>query len=166
VNTMTGRFISEEELRTFEGWLEGQAIDAAALTPEELKIWRGYFEEMQLRVEKTPKVGAMKLRPVAGEQKYAAAIRDQDGLWLTMWVRCSKKGEIFILYPREPDAGNPHASYHSSGRFHHKSHGHAMLMLEKQMPTTNFKGSEHLGMYYGHGRASGAVVSRTYSMAL
>src|SRR4051794_276532 len=129
---MADRFITEEELHTFEGWLKAQAVDLVALAPDELKMWRGYFEEAQLRAARTPKVGSMKLRPVTGEQKYAVAIRDHDGLWLTMWVRCSKKGEIFVLYPREPGAGNPHASYHSSGSFHHKSHDHAMLVLEKQ----------------------------------
>jgi hypothetical protein len=36
--------------------------------------------------------------------------------------RCSPKGEIFVMYPRA-DAGNPHASYHLDGTYHHKSYG-------------------------------------------
>ena len=38
-------FISEDDLRTFEGFLKYQAVDPAALTPDELTMWRGYFEE-------------------------------------------------------------------------------------------------------------------------
>jgi len=100
----------------------------------------------------------MKLREVPGEQKYAVATRDDFGLWLTMWVRCSSpKGEIFILYPRAGDAGNPHASYHVKGRFHQKSHDRAMLPQQRQPLTAAFKESEHLGIYHGHGTSMGAV---------
>jgi len=99
----------------------------------------------------------MKLRAVAGEQKYAVAIQNR-GLWLTMWVRCSSpKGQIFIMYPRAGDAGNPHASYHEKGRFHQKSYDRAMLPQQRQSLTADFKDSEHLGIYYGHGTSTGAV---------
>ena len=34
-------FIREDDLKTFEGWLRYQGIDAAT-TPEELETWRGF----------------------------------------------------------------------------------------------------------------------------
>jgi hypothetical protein len=90
-------FISEDDLLTFEGFLKYQAIDPAMLTPDELAMWRGYFDEATRLWESSPKVGLMKLRPVPGEQKYAVPIRDGSDLWLTIWVRCSPKGEIFVM---------------------------------------------------------------------
>ena len=33
-------FISEEDLKTFEGWLRYQGMDAATSAPEELEKWR------------------------------------------------------------------------------------------------------------------------------
>jgi hypothetical protein len=145
-------FISEDDLRTFEGF--------PALTPDELRMWRGYFEEaMQVR-ETSPKVGLMKLRPAPGEQKYGVALRDGAALWLTMWVRCSAKGEIFVMYPRA-DAGNPHASYHLDGSYHHKSYGSAGIRQTKQSLNAAFRESEHLGLYISHGKSTGAVCDRT-----
>src|ERR1700730_18272914 len=38
-------FISEDELKTFEGWLQYQGVDASSLTPEQLKMWRGLLDE-------------------------------------------------------------------------------------------------------------------------
>jgi hypothetical protein len=67
-------FISEDDLRTFEGWLKYQAMNPAELTPDELAKWRGYFEEARERAESNPKVGLMKLRQVPGEQKYGVAL--------------------------------------------------------------------------------------------
>jgi hypothetical protein len=93
-------FISEDDLLTFDGFLKYQAIDPVMLTPDELAMWRGYFDEAMQRRESSRKVGLMKLRAAHGDQKYAVAIRDGSDLWLTMWVRCSPKGEIFIMYPR------------------------------------------------------------------
>jgi hypothetical protein len=155
---MSGDFISEEDLLTFEGFLKYQAVDPAMLTPDELAMWRGYFDETARSRTSAPKVGLMKLAPVPGEQKYAVAIRDGADLWLTMWVRCSLKGEVFIMYPRAGGAsGNPHASYHLNGIFHQKSHNQAGLRQQRQPLTASFKESEHLGIYSGHGRGSGAV---------
>jgi hypothetical protein len=41
---MVQRFISEDDLKTFDGWLRYQGIDAAT-TPAELETWRGIFDE-------------------------------------------------------------------------------------------------------------------------
>jgi hypothetical protein len=149
-------FISEDDLLTFEGFLKYQAVDPAMLTPDELAMWRGFFDETARLRESSPKVGLMKLRQAPGEQKYGVALRDGAELWLTMWVRCSPKGEIFVMYPRA-DAGNPHASYHADGTYHHKSYGSTGIHQTKQPLTATFKESEHLGMYMGHGKNTGAV---------
>jgi hypothetical protein len=155
---MENNFISEDDLQTFGGFLKYQAVDPAMLTPDELAMWRGYFDEAVRRRASAPKLGLMKLSRDPGEQKYAVAIRHGDDLWLTMWVRCSPKGEVFILYPRAGrEAGDPHASYHLSGIFHQKGHGKARLRHQRQPLTPSFKESEHLGIYLGHGKSSGAV---------
>jgi hypothetical protein len=36
-------FISEDDLKTFEGWLRYQGVDAATNAPEELQMWQGLF---------------------------------------------------------------------------------------------------------------------------
>jgi len=155
---MTDDFISEDDLRTFEGFLKYQGIDAKALSDDEREAWQDIFEDGAARVAATPKVGLMKLRPVAGEQKYAVAIRDGSDLWLTFWIRCSPKGDIYLFYPRSDRTVDAHASYHRSGDFHQKSYGREFAPTKRQRPDQNFKGAEHLGAYTGHGgRKIGAV---------
>src|SRR5262249_13884228 len=104
-----------------------------------------------------PKVGLMKLQPVPGEQKYAVAIRKNSSLWLTLWVRCSRKGEVFIMYPRGDRDWDAHASYHLNGTFHQKSFRNVFCTQKRPPLTGAFKGCEHLGMYGGHGTTNGAV---------
>ena len=120
-------------------------------------MWRGIFEDVRRSGETTPKVGLMKLSRVAGEQKYAVAIRDGADLWLTMLVRCSPKGEVFVMYPGGNARGDAHASYHIDGTFHHKSHGGKWHVEKRQPLTASFQGREHLGAYAGHGKSTGAV---------
>jgi hypothetical protein len=150
-------FIIEDDLRTFEGWAKYQGFDPTTSTPEELEIWRGLFDEATRLRQSSPKVGLMKLQPVPGEQKYAVALRDGSELWLTMWVRCSRKGEIFIMYPRGDRDWDSHTSYHLDGTLHLKSFGFKGLSQKRQPLTAAFRGSEHLGLYKGHGKGSGAV---------
>src|SRR5262249_18005720 len=133
-------------------------VDTATLRPDELKMWREIFDEMRQRCAATPKVGMMKLQPVSGEQRYAVAIHKGADLWLTMWVRCSRRGEVFIMYPRGDRDWDAHASYHLDGTLHQKSYGKIMgAPLKRQPLTAAFKGSEHLGMYGGHGTGKGAT---------
>jgi len=153
---MDDDFISEVDLLTFEGFLKYHAVPAMK-TPEELELWRGLFDEATRRRESSPKVGLMKLQAVPGEQKYAVALRDGSELWLTMWVRCSRKGEIFMMYPRGDRDWDAHGSYHLNGTFHQKSFGFKVLSQNRQPLTAAFRGSEHLGLYKGHGESSGAV---------
>jgi len=155
-NSMDDDFTSEDDLLTFEGFLKYHAVPATS-TPEELELWRGLFDEATRRRESSPKVGLMKLQAVPGEQKYAVALRDGSELWLTMWVRCSRKGEIFMMYPRGDRDWDAHASYHLNGTFHQKSFGFKVLSQKRQPLTAAFRGSEHLGLYKGHGKSSGAV---------
>lgn len=90
-------FISEDSLKTFDGWMKYQAVDPAMLTPEQLATWRQAFEDVQRRRAARPKVGLMKLQPVPGEYRYAVAVEDGADLWLTLWVRRSRKGSDGIL---------------------------------------------------------------------
>ena len=147
----------EDDLQTFEGWLGIQGHDPDMLTPDDLAMWRGQFDDAMQRRASSPKVGLMKLR--APGQKYGVALRDESGLWLTLWIRCAPKGDVYILYPRGEQKWDPHASYHHDGTFHQKSHGRkAPLPEDKRQPlTAAFSESEHLGTYAGHGKGSGAV---------
>lgn len=150
-----GDFISEDDLLTFDGFLKYQAVDPAVCTQEEIEMWRDLFVEAMHRRATAPKVGLMKLRSVPGEQKYGVAIQRDADLWLTLWVRCSPKGEVFIMYPRT--SGNPHSSYHRDGTFHQKSFRFVGIREGLQPLGPDFKESEHLGTYAGHGSSSGAV---------
>jgi hypothetical protein len=152
-------FISEDDLLTFEGWLKYQAADPAAMTPEQLTEWQGLFDELMERRKTSPKVGLIKLQPVPGEQKYAVAIRDGSELWLTLWVRCSRKGEIFVMYPRPDRDWDARASYHLDGTLHQKSYAHVGISVKRQPLTEAFRGSEHLGLYSGNGPKSTGAVS-------
>jgi len=152
-------FISEDDLQTFEGWLRYQAPDAAPPTPEELVIWRRLFEETRERSATSPKVRLMKLQPVPGEHRYAVAVREGSDLWLTLWVRRSRKGEFFIMLPCGDRDWAPHTSYHLDGTLHMKGHGHTLLPPQKRQPLTGvFRGGEHLGVYAGYAPKSvGAI---------
>lgn len=156
-------FISEEDLQTFEGWLKYQAVDPSTTTPEELAMWRDLFGEALQRKVNSPKVGLMRLQPIPGEHRYAVALREGADLWLTLWVRRSRKGEFFIMLPRGDRDWDPHTSYHLDGTLHMKSHGHRMLHSQKRQPLIGpFRGSEHLEAYYGHGPKSvGAICDPT-----
>lgn len=149
-------FISDDDLKTFEGWLRYQAVSPAS--DAEREEWRRLFEGVRQRADAAPKVGLMKLQPVPGEYRYALALRDGDDLWLTLWVRRSRKGEFFVLIPRGERDWDIHLSYHLDGTMHMKTHGAVVLSPQKRQPLTgNFRGSEHLGAYAGHGKSVGAV---------
>ena len=156
-------FINEDDLKTFEGWLRYQAVDAATTAPEELEMWRRLFDEARERSSAIPKVGLMKLQPVPGEHRYAVAVREGSDLWLTLWVRRSRKGEFFVMVPRGDRDWDPHTSYHLDGTLHMKSHGRTVLPPTKRQPLTGaFRGTEHLGGFFGHGPKSvGAICDPT-----
>jgi len=96
------KFISEDDVETFEGWLRYQGFDAATLAPDDdLAEWRELFDKVRKDSLATPKVGLMKLPRIPGEHRYAVAVRDGSDLWLTLWVKRSKKGEFFVMVPRK-----------------------------------------------------------------
>lgn len=151
-------FIGEDDITTFEGWMKYQAVDIAELDAAGLAMWRRLFDEARQRVVATPKVGLMLLRDVPGEYRYAVAIEDGSTLWLTLWVRRSRKGEFFVMLPRGDANWDPHASYHLDGNLHMKGHGHKFLAQKRQPLAGPFRGAQSLGTYYGHGpKGVGAV---------
>jgi hypothetical protein len=159
IGSTVSEFIGEDDLKTFEGWLRYQGFDPSGLTPDELAQWRAIFDEISK--SPTPKVGFMKLRSVPGEHRYAVAVREGPDLWLTLWVRRSRKGEFFVIVPRAKEGCDPHTSYHLNGTFHSKSFDHKFGTQRRQPLTGAFRGAEHLGAYAGHGpKGVGAICDR------
>ena len=156
-------FISEDDLKTFEGWLRYQAVDAARTAPDELEMWRRAFDEARERCSASPKVGLMKLPPVPGEHRYAVAVREGSDLLLTLWVRRSRKGEFFVMVPRADRDWDVHTSYHLDGTLHMKSYDRTVLPPTKRQPLTGvFRGTVDLGTYSGHGpKGIGAICDPT-----
>jgi len=152
------KFVSEDDIKTFEGWLSGaQGLDPASLPPEQLAQWRQLFEE--LTSNPTPKV-QMDLGPVPTRQRrYGVAVREGSDLWLTLWVRRSAKGDIYVMVPRGDRKWDPHTSYHHDGTFHAKSYDKKLGKSQtRQALTSAFQGSENVGAYHGHGpKTVGAI---------
>jgi hypothetical protein len=157
------QFTSEDDLKTFEGWLKYQGVAESVTSPEDLALWQSMFEEGRERAAAGGKVGLMKLRTVVGEHRYAVVVREGADLWLTLWVRRSPRGEFFIMLPRADRGWNPHTSYHLDGTLHMKSHDRTVLPPQKrQLLTGEFRGSEHLGSYGGYGpKTVGAICDPT-----
>jgi hypothetical protein len=88
-------FTSEDDLRTFEGWLRYQGVEVATSAPQELEMWQSLFDEARKRSSAMSKVGLMKLQPVPGEHRYGVAVREGSDLWLTLWVRRLAEGRVF-----------------------------------------------------------------------
>ena len=68
------KFISEDDLKSFDGWLRYQAVDATAITPGELATWRRIFEDARQRSAVNPEMGLMKLQPILREYQYAVVV--------------------------------------------------------------------------------------------
>ena len=155
-------FVSEDDLKTFEGWLRYQGVDATS-APEELEMWQGLFNEARKRSSGKPKVGLMRFQPVPGEHRYAVAVREGSDLWLTLWVRRSRKGEFFVMLPRLDRDWDVHASYHIDGTRHMKSYDCKVLPPAKCQPLTGtFQGTENLVTFAGYGPKSvGAICDPT-----
>lgn len=135
----------------FSTWLkEVQAMDASTFTPEQLAFWESMHRDAMARGEawRAQRAPARSLR--SKDRRCAIAIEDDTGLGLTFWIKRSAKGEVFLMYPREPDF-DPHTSYHLDGTCHSKSYGAANFARKRQPLGPNFKGTEHLGMFAGHG---------------
>lgn len=156
-------FISEDDLKTFDGWLRYQAVNKVLLAKDELATWQAMFEDARQRSAANPHVGLLKLPSVPGEFKYAVAVREGADLWLVLWVRRNRKGEYFVLKPMNDRDWNPHTSYHLDGSLHHKSWGQKVLPPQKRQPLRGrFRGCEPLLQYAGFTpKAVGAVCDPT-----
>jgi hypothetical protein len=151
-------FISEDELKTFEGWLRYQGVDSKTTKPEDLEEWRRLFDEAMRRCGAKPKVGRMKFQTVPGEYRYAVAVREDSALWLTLWIRRSRKGEFFVLLPRADSDWDVHASYHRHGELHIKSYGDIRVSSKRQPLDQNFRGTQQIGAFSGHAPKSIAAI--------
>jgi hypothetical protein len=153
------KFISEDDLKSFDGWLRYQAVDATAITPEELATWRGIFEDARQRGAVNPEMGLRKLQPILREYRYAVVVNDFADLRLTLWVKRSRKGEFFVMLPRGDGKWDVHTSYHLDGTLHMKNHGSKVHTSDRRQPLNGtFRGTEHLGTYFGYGPKSvGAI---------
>ena len=109
-----------------------------------LSNWREAYAEACERVRQAAAVGTMSIRRSPDERLYAVAVEDKAGLWLSLWVRRSPRGEYFVLIPRSDGAWNPHASWHFDGTFHHKTYGHPTAARRRQRPDASFKGTENM----------------------
>jgi hypothetical protein len=151
-------YISEDDLRTYEGWLRYQGFDLSTLTEQEAAAVREIFDGAVERRAAAGKVGRMKLPRGPGVSTYAIAVRDESDLWLALWIKLKAKDEMFIFHPAVDGNWNPHSSLHRDGRFHLKSHDQVTLRPLQKQPPASMKGTEHLGAYAGFGpKSSGAV---------
>jgi hypothetical protein len=152
VGPMPGDFIDEDDLNTFDGWLNYQAVDPDAASPDELAMLRSVFDKTTASLLATPKIGLMKLPPplLTGEHRYAVAVRDVTDLWLALWFKRTKKGEFVTLIPGVERGWDPHSTYHLDGTYHWKSHGGVMMEKTLQPLTGPFRGTEHLGSFAGY----------------
>ena len=137
-------------LETFEDWLRYQHLHGQPLPVEAESSLRAAYEHTKKAAEAHDVTAVVRRPPRSGEYRYGIAIEDDGQLWLTLWVKRSPNGEYFICYPRGRGTWNPHASYHRDGRYHQKSYGLKSSVQQRQALAV-FKGTEHLGMFAGHG---------------
>ena len=90
--------------------------------------------------------------------RYAVAVREGSDLWLTLWVRSSRRGEFFVVVPRGERDSDPTQVIHLDGTLHIESHGHKTLETKVQPLAGAFRGTVGLGTYGGYGpRGVGAI---------
>ena len=77
------------------------------------------------------------------DKMYAIAVRDED-LFLFLRVKRNAKGEVFVLFPRDPKGWNPHASYHADGTHHQKSYNHKSIVRKRAKPDAAFPEAANL----------------------
>ena len=78
----------------------------------------------------------------------AIAVRDVD-LHLEASVVRKAASDVYLNFHRDHDPDwKPHASYHASGQFHHKSYGVKLLTPTLgQKPDSNFVGTKNLASF-------------------
>jgi transcriptional regulator with XRE-family HTH domain len=143
------------DLDTFEGWLKHQGFVVEGTPADLVSRWRADFESGKARREVARSAVFFNQPCPAGEYRYAVAIEDGAELRLALVVRRSRKGEYFILMPRDGD-WNPHASYHRLGQYHQKSFDQKMMVQQRQR-LDQFTGTEHLGSFMGFGAGAAPI---------
>jgi hypothetical protein len=131
-------------MRTFEEWMAYRGIDITTLGEEELKAWRRDYDA-SCQVQSQRKIWTPQVRANPKDLLYAVAVRDGPDLWLALWVKRSTKPEYFVMLPRNdrPD-WDPHASYHSDGCLHQKTHNRKIDVSQRQIPGPGFHGTENI----------------------
>ncbi len=76
--------------------------------------------------------------------RFAIAVRDQDGLWLFLWLKSDRRGDVYLFWPIKEEGRNSHATYHRDGRTHHKSFNKPFMVRRRQKPDTAFSGPEQI----------------------
>jgi hypothetical protein len=138
---------THEGLAAFDRWLKDGQLDPVSLSEEIKTSLREEYERAQIRAEA---LRATTLNPgTTGGYYYAVAIEDGADLRVTLWVNRKLNGECVILKPRN-GKWDPHCTYHRDGKYHNKSYGMKSAVRQRQ-PLGQFKGTEHLGIFYGHG---------------
>jgi len=80
----------------------------------------------------------------AREARFAIAVRDGNGLWLFLWLKRNRRGDVYLFWPIKEEGRNPHASYHRDGRTHHKSFNKPLIVRRRQKPDAAFSGTEQI----------------------
>jgi hypothetical protein len=137
-------------LDTFESFLRHQQLDGRPLGPEVEPVLRTEYERQKSMFMAHDPATLYRTPCKVGEFRYAVAISDGSDSWLTLVTRRAPRGDCYVLIPRDTTPWNPHASYHRDGTYHHKSHD-MKLLAQKRQPLEGFKGTEHLGSFFGHG---------------
>ncbi len=123
--------------------MQYQQMDPDQLTEDKLTELRALYEEARDRQSRViPWTRTLRRRP--GDLLYAVAVRDENRLWLFLWIRRSSKGDYYVFFPRDDGDWNPHASYHRDGRRHQKSHDHRSHVTQRQKPDACFRGTENV----------------------
>jgi len=131
---------------TFEDWMKRQKLPQP-MEDHLIGPLRAEFARDKVRGDE---LRARELSPgTTGGFSYAVAIEEDGGLRLSLWIKRSLNGECFVFQPRDPE-WNPHASYHKNGQYHQKSYG-AKTGVQQRQRLDQFKGTEHLGFFAGHG---------------
>jgi hypothetical protein len=90
-------------------------------------------KKKKVKPRKRPSEGAM----------YAAAICDDNGLWLLARVKRSRSGIYFLMQREIPD-WDPHASHHTGGIRHVRSYEWTHFETQEQKLDATFRGVQTL----------------------
>lgn len=150
---------------SFEEWLRYQHFGPVDPNGEAYGRLREAYEQARSKAASHDVHNVVRTPPPLGEVRYAVAIEQDEKLWLTLWIRRSPKGEIFVFWPRGRGEWNPHTSYHRDGRFHSKSDG-VKAGVQHRQRLDRFAGTEHLGVFAGHGTGASLCYPEGFTSVL